>query len=96
MFVVIVDFPPIEEGRNAEFREWFVQTNIEFASHRGFISRRLLKPVKGGNYAAIVEHESQETFMAMHSTPAHAEASKRVRPMFEGNRSPRFYEVVSG
>ena len=96
MFVVIVDFPPIEEGKDAEFREWFVQTNQEFASHRGFISRRLLKPIKGGNYAAIVEHESQETFMAMHSTPAHAEASKRVGPMFAGSRSPQFYEVVVG
>lgn len=95
MFVVIVDFPPIEEGKDAEFREWFAQTNKEFACYGGFVSRRLLKPVKDGNYAAIVEHESQETFMAMHNTPAHDEASKRVGPMFDGSRSPRFFEVVS-
>jgi heme-degrading monooxygenase HmoA len=95
MFVVFAEFPPVEGGKDVEFREWFAQTNKEFASYRGFISRRLLKPVKGGNYAAIVEHESQETFMAMHSTPAHAEASKRVEPMFDGSRSARFYEVIS-
>jgi Antibiotic biosynthesis monooxygenase. len=94
--VVIVDFPPIEQGKDAEFRQWFVQTSREFSGSRGFISRRLLKSVKGGNYVAIVEHESQETFMAMHKTPAHAEASKRVGPMFDGSRSPRFYEVISG
>lgn len=96
MFVVIVNFPPIQPGKDAAFREWFVQTNKEFGSHAGFISRRLLKPVQGGNYAAIVEHESRETFMAMHNTPAHAEASKLVAPMFDGSRSPVFYDVAVG
>lgn len=96
MFVVIVNFPPIKAGKDDEFRKWFVQTNKEFAKYKGFISRRLLKPIKGGNYAAIVEHESHETFMAMHNTPAHTEASKRVEPFFDGSRSPQFYEVITG
>ncbi len=96
MFIVIVNFPPIQPGKDAEFRAWFVQTNAEFGKHEGFISRRLLSPIKGGNYAAIVEHESQETFMAMHNTPAHAQASARVAPMFDGSRSPQFYDVIVG
>ena len=95
MFIVIINFPPIKTGKDAEFREWFVQTNKEFANHKGLISRRLLKPIKGGNYAAIVEHESQETFMAMHNSPAHAEASKLIGPMLDGSPSPQFYEVIT-
>ena len=96
MFIVIIDFPPIQPGKDAEFREWFVQTNEEFGKHAGFISRRLLNPIKGGNYAAIVEHESQETFMKMHSTPEHAKASELVAPLFNGSRNPQFYDVVIG
>ena len=96
MFVVIINFPPIMEGKDAEFREWFAWTNKEFANYKGLIGRRLLKPVKSGNYAAIVEHESQETFMAMNKSPAHAEAGKRVGPLFDGSPSPQFYDVIIG
>ena len=96
MFVVIINFPPIMKGKDAEFREWFALTNKEFANHKGLIGRRLLKPVKGGNYAAIVEHESQETFRAMNKSPAHAEAGKRVGPLFDGSPSPQFYDVIIG
>ncbi len=96
MFVVIINFPPIMEGKDAEFREWFVWTNQEFANSKGLVGRRLLKPMKGGNYVAIVEHESQETFMAMNKSPAHAAAGKRVGPLLDGSPSPQFYEVVIG
>jgi heme-degrading monooxygenase HmoA len=94
MFVVIINFPPIKKGKDAEFREWFVWSNKEFAKNKGFISRRLLKPVKGGNYAAVVEHESRKTFMAMHNSPGHDDAGKRVEPLFDGNPTPTFYEVI--
>lgn len=96
MFVAIISFPPIKAGKEVEFLEWFAETNKEFGSFKGFIRRRLLKPMKGGNYAAIVEHESQETFMIMHSSPAHNEAGKRVGPLFDGSPSPEFYEVTIG
>ena len=96
MFIVIINFPPIQPGKDAEFRDWFAQTNAEFGKSAGFISRRLLSPIKGGNYAAIVEHESHETFMKMHETPAHAQASERVAPLFDGRKSPQFYDVVIG
>ena len=56
MFVVIINFPPIREGKDAEFREWFAETNKQFGNFKGFVRRRLLQPVKGGTYAAIVEH----------------------------------------
>jgi len=27
MFVVLISFPPIKEGKDAEFREWFAWSN---------------------------------------------------------------------
>jgi heme-degrading monooxygenase HmoA len=96
MFVVIINFPPIEVGKDAEFKEWFAWSNKEFAKYKGFISRRLLKPLKEGNYAAVVEHDSREAFMAMHTSPIHDEAGKRVAPLFDGHPTPQFYEVIAG
>ena len=55
-----------------------------------------MKPLKEGNYAAVVEHDSRETFMAMHTSPIHDEAGKRVAPLFDGHPTPQFYEVIAG
>ncbi len=94
MFVNVIQFPPIKDGKDAEFREWFQWSNREYAQHDGFIRRRLLNPREGGNYAAVVEHESYETFMAMHTSSTQAEAHRRVEPLMDGNPTPRFYEVT--
>jgi len=96
MFVNFIHFPPIKAGKDAEFREWFVWSNEQYAKHKGFISRKLLKPREGGNYVGLVEHESYETFMAMHTSPTQAEAHKRVEPLIDGGPTPGFYEVVIG
>ena len=97
MFTVIITFPAIKEGQDTAFREWFEWSNTEFVNHQGFIQRLLLKPVQGeGNYVAIVEHESRETFMAMHTSPAHEEAGRRVASLLDGHPTPQFYEVVIG
>ncbi len=94
MFINIIHFPPIKVGKDAEFREWFAWSNKEYAKHKGFISRRLLKPREGGNYVGFVEQESYDTFMAMHTSPTQAEAGKRVEPLFDGSPTPQFYEVI--
>ena len=97
MFVVLINFPAIKEGKDTEFREWFEWSNKEFINHKGFIRRLLLKSAQGGgNYVAVVEHESRETFMAMHNSPAHEEAGKRVVLLLNGHPTPQFYEVVVG
>ena len=96
MFVNIVHFPPIKDGKDSEFRDWFAWSNQEFAKHKGFIRRTLLTPLEGGNYAAIVEHESRDTFMVMHNSPTQANALQRVLPLFDGNPSREFYEVIIG
>ncbi len=96
MFVVFINFPPIKAGKEEEFKEWFAKSNKEFSKFKGFISRRLLQPMEGGNYAAVVEHESQETFLTMHKSPEHGEAGKQVWPLFDGSPTPHFYQVIVG
>lgn len=95
MFVVVITFPPIKPGGDAEFRKWFAATNQTFAGFKGFVNRKLLQPVDGGNYAAVVEFEDHAAFQAMHSSPMHEQAGAQVRPLFEGTPTPKFYEVVA-
>lgn len=96
MFVNIVQFPPLAPGKEHEFEAWFAWTNALYEPFEGFVSRRLLKPIdgSGGNYLAIVEHESRETFMAMHASVERQQARRKVEPFFRGSPQPRFYEVV--
>jgi heme-degrading monooxygenase HmoA len=96
MFVNIIHFPPIVEGKDADFREWFAWSNEQYAPFPGFISRKLLKPRKQGGYAEVIEHESYDTFMAMHASDVQREASERVKPLFDGSPSREFFEVVVG
>ena len=96
MFVALISFPPIKAGKDAEFREWFASSNEEFSKFEGFIGRRLLKPSGEGNYAAVVEFESQDAFKAVQSSPAHGAAGEQVTLLFDGNPTPHFYQVVIG
>jgi heme-degrading monooxygenase HmoA len=96
VFVNIVRFPPIKCGKDAEFRDWFAWTNEEYAKQEGFVRRRLLKARDSDAYAAIVEHQSYETFMAMHTSPLQAEARRRVQDFLDGDPSPAFYDEVLG
>ncbi len=95
MFVNIIEFPPIKKGENEEFKKWFAWSNTVYEKFDGFISRKLLKPIKGKkNYAAIVEHESEETFMAMHTSKERQEVWEKVEPILDGSPSPSFYDVI--
>ncbi len=95
MFVNIVQFPPIRKGKDEDFKKWFAWSNKVYEKFDGFISRRLLKPTKGKkNYAAIVEHESEETFMAMHLSDERQTAWEKVEPLLDGSPTPGFYDVI--
>ena len=96
MFVVIISFPPIKAGKEAEFLHWFASSNQTFSKFDGFLSRRLLKPLEKGTYAAVVEFETRAAFQDMHSSPVHALAGAEVMPLFDGKPTPTFYEVISG
>jgi antibiotic biosynthesis monooxygenase (ABM) superfamily enzyme len=90
MFVNIVQFPKIKEGKDADFRQWFRDSNDAYAKHPGFIRRILLQQRGGGNYAALVEHESHESFMAMHTSPTQAELRAEYSPSSKATLGPRF------
>ncbi len=95
MFINVVQFPPIKPGKDEAFREWFRESDNVYQGFKGFVSRRLLRPTEPGlEYAAIVEHESRETFMAMHTSPQRQELWAKVEPLLEGTPSPSFYEVI--
>jgi heme-degrading monooxygenase HmoA len=96
MFVVVISFPPIKPGNDAEFREWFAKTTQMFSGSKGFVSRKLLRPTEGGNYTAIVEFEDADAFQAMHSDSLHEQAGALVKPLFDGKPTPKFYDVISG
>jgi len=93
MFVNIIEFPQIRKGKDEEFRKWFEWSNGVYAKFPGFISRKLLKPEKG-RYAAVVEHESKKTFMAMHLSEERNKAWEKVKPLLKGGPKPSFYEAV--
>ena len=94
MFVVIISFPPIKEGKDADFQKWFASSTQIFANFPGFLSRKLLKPLDSGTYTAIVEFETQTAFQAMHSSALHEKAGEQVRPLFDGKPTPTFYDVI--
>lgn len=94
-FVNLIRFPALKPGKEKDFREWFGHSSEVFARHRGFISRTLLKSSEGEDrYAAIVEHDSKETFMAMHLSEERQALFGQVEPLIEGKPEPHFYEIV--
>jgi hypothetical protein len=38
VFVNVVEFPPVVDGRDAQFREWFEWFNGVYAAFAGFVS----------------------------------------------------------
>ncbi|HSQ49091.1 MAG TPA: hypothetical protein VLL96_05345 [Candidatus Deferrimicrobiaceae bacterium] len=91
----MIEFPAVKEGKDEEFRNWFEWSNTVYAKFEGFISRRLLKPTESTKrYAAIVEHKSKDTFMAMHLSEERQKAWKKVEPLLDGEPTPNFYEVI--
>jgi antibiotic biosynthesis monooxygenase (ABM) superfamily enzyme len=96
MFINLIEFPPIAAGKDEEFHDWFTSSNTVYARFPGFISRRLLKSSgEDAGYWAIVEHESEDSFMAMHTSPERAGVWSQVEPLLVGRPSPRFFEVVA-
>lgn len=95
-FVNLIRFPLLKAGKDEEFRQWFRHSSELFAKHQGFISRTLLKSTEGTErYTAVVEHESKETFMAMHLSDDRQALFKKVETLIDGMPEPHFYEVVA-
>jgi quercetin dioxygenase-like cupin family protein/heme-degrading monooxygenase HmoA len=94
-FVNIIDFAPLKPGKEEAFRKWFRHSSEVFARHRGYLSRSLLGPIEGGSrYAAIVEHETKETFMDMHLSDDREEMFRQAESLVIGASKPHFYELL--
>lgn len=94
-FVNMIDFAPLKPGKEESFREWFHHSSEIFAKHPGFVSRTLLGPIEGGSrYAAVVEHESKETFMDMQLSDDREELFRQAEPLVLGPSTPHFYETL--
>lgn len=94
MFINFVEFPPIKEGKEQEFKNWFKESNVIFSKFDGFVSRRLLVSARG-SYSGLVEHQSKDTFMKMHTSKEQAELRAKAATMFDGEPKPSFYEVIA-
>jgi heme-degrading monooxygenase HmoA len=94
MFVTITQFPPLIEGQEEAFLEWFEWSNAHFARQDGFIRRILLRPRTGGNYVIVVEHESFDTYVAMVESETQALAFERLRELVGAEPPTILYGVV--
>jgi len=96
VFVNLVDFAPLKPGKEEAFQEWFRHSSEVFAKHPGFISRTLLGPIEGtSRYAAIIEHESKETFMDMHLSDDRERLFREAEPLILGESKPHFYHLLA-
>ncbi len=93
MFIKFVEFPPLKEGKEQDVKEWFKESNAIFSTFDGFISLRLLVSTTGA-YAALLEHQSKETFLKMHTSKEQAEWAAQAATMFDGDPKPSLFEVV--
>ena len=94
-FVNMIDFAPLKPGKDGSFREWFRHSSEILAKHPGFVSRTLLGPIEGGShYAAVVEHESKETFMDMQLSDDRQELFRQAESLVLGPSTPHYYEMI--
>lgn len=93
MIIVIARFPIINAERVKDFVKWFEWSNHLLQKIPGLISRRLLL-AKNGNYVAIVEFDSMNSFVAMHQTDIHKNIHETAATIFIGKPLPEIYEVI--
>jgi heme-degrading monooxygenase HmoA len=93
MFVAIARFPEVPTEREAEFRAWFAWSNDQLRDIDGLQGRRLLR-APDGSYTALVEHESDETFAAMHTTEVAWQVHAKLGELLLDEPAATMYEVA--
>jgi heme-degrading monooxygenase HmoA len=94
MFIAIARFPEVPTVREAEFRAWFAWSNDQLRDVEGLQGRRLLRTDDGG-YTALVEHDSAESFAAMHATDAASRVHAQLGELLLEGPAASTYEVVA-
>jgi heme-degrading monooxygenase HmoA len=93
MLVAITDIT-LKDGVEQDFKKWFSESNKELSKKDGFVSRRLLES-KDGTHRIIVEHQSMQTFEAMHKSPEHAKLHAVAVSYMKSLPIPKLYNVVA-
>jgi len=93
MLVAIARFPEVPTEREPEFRAWFAWSNDQLREIDGLQGRRLLRAADG-SYTALVEHQSAETFAAMHATEVAAHVHAKLAELLLEGPGATMYEVV--
>lgn len=93
MFIALARFPQVPADRDTEFQEWFAWSSQQIADADGLLNRRLLRTPDGA-YAALVEHDTADSFAAMHTTQVAAEVHSRLREILPEEPEATQFEVV--
>jgi len=93
MFVAIARFPDVPTAREAEFRAWFAWSNDQLREIDGLKGRRLLQAADG-SFTALVEHQSADTFAAMHASKVAAHVHAQLGELLLEGPGATTYEVV--
>jgi hypothetical protein len=91
-FVNLVFFPPVRQGKDSAFREWFWRSGDFCAGFSRTHRRRLLWPMQGGNYAAVLEHDGGAAPAQRQAGPGWMQASQWTRPLLDGDLRSRSFE----
>lgn len=93
MHIAIARFPTVPADRDQEFRDWFAWSNDQLRETAGLKGRRLLR-AQDGSYTALVEHESENTFAAMHTTEPVLKIHERLGQILSDGPQATKYDVV--
>jgi len=91
MFVSVVFFPLVREEEDAEFRKWFWQSS-DFCAGRPDCRRRLLWPMLGGNYAAVLEYDGHKDPPNNQAEGPQGQVPEWALPLFDGHPHSRDFE----
>ena len=94
MLVATIRFPAVPEERAQLFLDWFTWSNDILRRTPGLRQRRLLRGTDG-SYAAIVEHDSAETFARMHHTQDASRVQDRLATILDESPRATTFEVAA-
>lgn len=93
MFVAMARFADVRNEREQEFQAWFAWSNEQLREIDGLKGRRLLR-APDGSYTALVEHQSAETFAAMHTTEVATLVHARLADIVSDQPQATTFEVI--
>lgn len=93
MHIAIARFPTVPAERDQDFRDWFAWSNDQLRDTAGLKARRLLR-APDGSYTALVEHESADTFAAMHTAEPVSKIHERLGQIVDDGPEATKYDVV--